>query len=321
MVSARLDGDGVAVDVDPPNPHAAVAACAVDVRVEDDVAPVAGGLEAAWAVEAVHSRSEELALPGVGTGDGRGGCVLDVVRGSLEAARGVEEDVGAVVGAHELGSFDQRSVFVDAIEDDDRVADRGQPVVADSLQHQGRAPDGRDAVVAVSTVADRVAVDLVGDVLGAVVILIEGGVDGAAVGRRADKGAASRFVGAFDVARDSRADAMYPVVPPRGRGIVKYEGAIVLSGGVSQVHRDEERIFLYPLPDTRGPDVGARLTRPAAHPRQGVLVEHGPVLKVRGSSDLDVSALVDVGGSHGVPVILAQLPQSRVGEVDADDRA
>lgn len=131
------------------------------VRVEDEHVSLGGGRGPAGALEAVAAGDEELALPRVGPGDALGRGVLDVVLRVREAVAAVEEDVVAVRGADDVGGLDQRAVVVAAVQDLHWAPDGSGPVVGvHLLQHDGRSVDGSDPVVAVSTIANAVAVPM-----------------------------------------------------------------------------------------------------------------------------------------------------------------
>ena len=98
--------------------------------------------------------------------------IRNIIIRPIEAVRAEETEIRAT-HFHHAGSFNKRTVGVGAIEDLNRVIGRRETVGGHLLQYDGRGDVGRDSVVAVSAMADGVAVDFVDDVAGSSLGVLE----------------------------------------------------------------------------------------------------------------------------------------------------
>ena len=133
--------------------------------------------------------------------------------------------------AHQTRRLDQGPVCFCLDEDLYRVANWRDAVArGDLLQHDGRGHNGSDAVAAIAAVPDAVAVDLVDDVLRAIVVGEAGRIDGAALGEVAGDGFGFGSVRTFDGVAGGGADTVVCGVDGRVGCVVEHEGAGVLWG-------------------------------------------------------------------------------------------
>lgn len=100
----------------------------------------------------------------VGTLDGSGCGVFDIVLWGDVAVRGKGQNVDAFLRPNNPWCFDQRTVARSDIENLNGITNRGDPVTFHLLKHDRRVDQRRDAVVAVSPMPDTVPIHFVSDV-------------------------------------------------------------------------------------------------------------------------------------------------------------
>lgn len=156
------------------------------VAMEQDLVATATHVRAAWGRQTVIASDKQRARLRPGALHIRRCRKADVVLAAAVAIGAEEEEVGTVRSASDAGSLNKWAIGVVTVQDLDGVALESAAVSSDGLKHDRRGLDGRDAVAAVATMADGVAVNLVGKIGAAVDVDEVRWINGAALAERAD---------------------------------------------------------------------------------------------------------------------------------------
>lgn len=135
------------------------------IRMKNHLRPILRDRCAAGRLQTEIRRLEEWSIcSGIGSLDGFGVCIFDIVPEGGETMRREEEEIRAISGANDIRGFDQRSIGVIDVKDGRWLANFRDAVAFQLLQHYRDGASWETAVTAVSSAADAVPVGFVYDV-------------------------------------------------------------------------------------------------------------------------------------------------------------
>jgi len=243
------------------------------VSVNRDIQPTRGG-------QTTGPGHKQRAVLGIRASDIPRRGIADIIQGGSKSIAAEEQHESAVWHLAQRRRLCNRAVSGAVGDELDRCANFRESVVgAHLLQHNRRGHDGRDAIVTVAAVAERVAVDFVDDPARAVLGGVAGWVDGAALRRGTDPWLVRGWlVGAGDGVGDGDAKAVQVWLRGEGGGVVHCETCCELD-------------------DIRRPDHRVRFVDPGGQIWEGVLCAvRGPSFEIGAVCHWDVDGLaVDSG--------------------------
>lgn len=167
------------------------------------------------------------------TGSSSPAHIISVTR---KAMCRVEQVVNPIL-QHKTRCFNERSVPVGsvAVKDLYRVSNGSNTVRLNLLEHDGRWDERRNAIVAVSPVANAVAVNFIYDVAGAICVFESCSVDRSALAQGTGERGVAGDERAGRAVCYSGADAVVRCICFRFSGVVHHEFSVVLSNCVSYI--------------------------------------------------------------------------------------